>query len=222
MNPAVFALVFGSVLAASSMGHAATISEQVLDTTSYSSSCSPCWHDPDNLGRRAFAYFEVDERVAISGGSFAVLDYLLDRRLSNGSYQAVWDIDVSIWLDPAGPGPLFSETFTDYERSSNASRHWATIELANEWILEPGGYWISLFGVGGNKTGWGKATHEGDDGVFRADGFRESTRPHFGYTLFGDSAPAPTPTPVPGTLGLLGLGLAMLGLARRRGATTPA
>lgn len=224
MNPAVRALAFGVVLAAAPGLQAATLVEQVLDDTStYTSYCSPCWYDPDNLGRRAFAYFEVDERVALTGGSFAVLDYLLDTRLPNGTYQAIWNIDVSIWGDPSSDAaPLFSETFTDYTRSANTARHWATVELSSQWILEPGGYWISLFGVDGNKTGWGKASFEGDDGVFRADGTREASRPHYGFSLAGELAAPPAEVPLPGTFGLLGIGLAVTGLLRRSRAAPPA
>jgi hypothetical protein len=221
MNPAVRALAFGVVLSATPGLQAATLVEQTLDDTStYSGFCSPCWLDPNNLGRRAFAYFEVDERVAVSGGTFAVLDYLLDTRV-NGAFQPVWDIDISIWGDPsADAAPLFSESFGDYTRSSNGARHWATVELSSQWILEPGGYWISLFGVNGNKTGWGKAGFEGDDGVFLADGTREPSRPHYGFSLEGQAAPSEVP--LPGTFGLLGVGLALTGLLRRSRPARPA
>jgi len=187
---------------------AAVVYQQALGSGS-TGACSPCG-TAGNLNARAFASFTLAQDTLLTGAAFAVLDH---------THAGADDLHVSIWSAPFG-GQLYGLGFAEsqYLKNGSDSQHYAEMGLPN-WSLAAGTYWLSLFGINGNLMSWLRNTSGGNDRHYNVNGTLISGQNNLGFTLYGDAIAAGTPTvetPLPGTLGLLGLGLAGLALARRK------
>lgn len=180
------------LLALSTSSKADEVYAQPLNTWA-SGWCSPCYASgPFDTDFRVFASFKLNTQTVLTLGRFAIAD------ISPG----VDDLNISIWNQPFNT-QFYSLTVagSDYRRSpmgNDPLLYWAEIKLPS-WSLPANNYWISLYGVNGNRVGWGSDYRSGDDRQFLLpyNAILNSTR-YVGFSL------AYSPVPIPGAAWLFG------------------
>ncbi len=190
---------------------AATVVEQALPASwvnSPTAYCSPC---SVMAGARMFASFDLDASAVLDGARLAA---------ANNSLGSLGDFTVSVWSSPLDSGgPLFQTLVrkSDYTLFQGSGGY-LDVGLP-EWRLEPGHYWLSILGAGGDAFQWGGILNEGDDRRYSngaptlVSGSAEPRKYLLGFSLYGSE---PVETPIGGTLPMLLAGLGLISVLRRR------
>jgi hypothetical protein len=193
---------------------AATVAEQGLPAGWSTAYCSPCvFHNAPATftASRMFASFDLDAAAVLDGATLPALSNALGY---------LGDVSVTIWSTPfAAEGPLLQTVIPEGQYAPFAgSRGYIDLGLP-DWSLAAGTYWLSVSGINGGAFQWGGVLDSGDDkryvngAPYLASGATAARNYLLGFSLRGSE---PVATPIGGTLPLLGGGLMLMAILRRR------